>query len=145
MKVSTKGRYALRMMIDIAENSAGNTRVPIKDISERQGISVKYLEQIVAQLTRAGLLRSVRGMGGGYSLAKSPEQYTAGEILRSLEGRLTPVACLEEDVSRCEQVDVCRTHDFWEGLYKVIDDYVNGATLKDLMKESEQAIDKPLG
>jgi len=134
MKISTKGRYALRMMIDIAENSMNNERIPIKDISERQGISVKYLEQIVTNLTREGLLRSVRGTGGGYSLTRAPDQYTVGEILRSIEGRLAPVACLEDEVNQCERVKVCRTLDFWEGLYKVIDDYVDAATLQDFIK-----------
>lgn len=134
MKISTKGRYALRMMIDIAEQNTSE-RVPIKDISERQDISVKYLEQIVTNLTRAGLLRGVRGSGGGYSLAKSPEQYTAGEILRTIEGKLAPVACLEDEVNQCERSSFCKTLDFWEGLYKVIGEYIDSFTLRDFLKE----------
>lgn len=137
MKISTKGRYALRMMIDIAENSAERERVSIRDISGRQGISVKYLEQIVTNLTRAGLLRSVRGSGGGYNLTKTPSQYTVGEILRAIEGKLAPVACLEDDVNRCKRVEICSTVRFWEGLYRLIDDYVDSKTLQDfLSKES---------
>ncbi len=135
MKVSTKGRYALRMMVDIAENSTGE-RIPLKDISERQGISVKYLEQIVPNLTRAGLLRSERGSGGGYSLAKAPSQYTVGEILRAIEGKLAPVACLEDETNQCQRCTYCKTLDFWEGLYTVIADYTDSVTLQDFLKEN---------
>ena len=132
MKISTKGRYALKMMIDIAEHGA-NKMVPIKDISERQGVSLKYMEQIVTNLTKAALLRSGRGAGGGYMLTKTPAQYTVGEILRALEGKLAPVACLEDAVNQCERVSFCRTLVFWEGLYKVIDEYVDSVTLQDLI------------
>ncbi len=131
MKISTKGRYALRMMIDIAEHSA-DERVSIKEISIRQGISVKYLEQIVTVFTKAGLLRSVRGSGGGYMLAKSPGQYTVGQILRTIEGRLAPVACLESDENLCERKDECPTLGFWQGLFDVVNEYVDSYTLKDL-------------
>jgi len=133
MKISTRGRYALRMMIDIAENMDSNDRIPIREISERQEISVKYLEQIVTHLTRAGLLRSVRGAGGGYSLTRKPEDYTVGEILRAIEGKLAPVACLEDEVNLCERSGICKTVGFWEGLHKVIDDYVDSATLEDFV------------
>ncbi len=139
MKISTKGRYALRMMIDVAEHS-GNERVSIKEISERQGISVKYLEQIVTNLTRAGFLRSGRGSGGGYSLTKAPEKYTVGEILRAIEGKLAPVACLEDEINQCERSSLCRTLGFWKGLYKVIDEYVDSVTLQDFIK-SETTMD----
>ena len=138
MKISTKGRYALRMMIDIAEQGNGE-RVSIKEISERQNISTKYLEQIVTNLTRAGLLRSERGSQGGYMLTKASDQYTIGQILRSIEGKLAPVACLEDEVNQCERVEVCRTLDFWKGLYKVIDDYVDSVTLQDLIKPGNNA------
>ena len=131
MKVSTKGRYALRMMIDIAEHGGG--RVPIKDISERQGISVKYLEQIVTNLTRAGLLRSERGAGGGYMLTKASEEYTAGEILRTIEGRMSPVACLEDETNQCERSGICATLGFWKGLYAVINNYIDSVTLQDFI------------
>ncbi|MCL2201043.1 MAG: Rrf2 family transcriptional regulator, partial [Oscillospiraceae bacterium] len=108
-------------------------RVPIKDVSERQGISVKYLEQIVTSLTRSGLLRSVRGSGGGYHLTRKPEQYTVGEILRAIEGKLAPVACLEDEVNQCERYEICRTVSFWEGLHRLIDNYVESTTLRDFM------------
>ncbi|MCL2099433.1 MAG: RrF2 family transcriptional regulator [Oscillospiraceae bacterium] len=130
MKISTKGRYALRMMLDISENS-NNEWIPIKEISERQGISIKYLEQIVTSLTRAGLLRSGRGPQGGYMLTKLPEQYTAGEIIRAIEGKLAPVACLADEVNLCERKDCCKTLGFWQGLYETIDSYVDSVTLKD--------------
>jgi len=133
MKISTRGRYALRMMIDIAENDGENERVPMKDISERQGISVKYLEQIVTNLTRAGLLRSVRGSSGGYYLTKKPAQYTVGEILRAIEGKLAPVACLEDEVNQCDRAEFCQTIGFWEGLYKVIREYTDSVTLQDFL------------
>ena len=132
MMVSTKGRYALRMMIDTAEHSEDG-RVTIKDISERQGISVKYLEQIVPNLKRSGLLRSERGSGGGYSLTKAPEQYTVGEILRAIEGKLAPVACLEDETNQCKRKSLCKTLGFWQGLYNVIDDYVDSVTLQDFL------------
>lgn len=130
MKISSKGRYALRMMIDIAEHSAGEW-VTIKEVSERQGISVKYLEQIVTNLTRAGLLRSGRGPQGGYMLARPPEQYTAGEIIRAIEGKLAPVACLEDDVNLCDRNEYCKTLCFWQGLHKTINTYMDSVTLKD--------------
>ena len=133
MKVSTKGRYALRMMIDIAEHS-DNEWIPIKDISERQGISIKYLEQIVTNLTRAGLLRSGRGSGGGYMLTKAPDQYAVGEILRAIEGKMAPVACLEDEINQCERRNLCKTLGFWTGLYKVIGNYIDSVTLQDFLK-----------
>ena len=131
MKISTRGRYALRMMVEIARRNSGEW-ISIKDISERQGISVKYLEQIVTNLTRSGLLLSSRGPQGGYMLAKAPSQYTAGEILRAIEGDLTPVACLESNAKPCERRGICPTIRFWEGLHKVINDYVDSVTLQDL-------------
>ena len=133
MKVSTKGRYALRMMIDIAEHGATG-RVSIKEVSERQEISIKYLEQIVSNLTRAGLLRGERGSGGGYMLTKSPDQYTVGEILRAIEGKLAPVACLAGDTNYCERSSHCKTLGFWTGLYKVVDDYADSVTLQDFLE-----------
>lgn len=134
MIVSSKGRYALRMMLDIA-GQATEDRIPIKDISEREGISVKYLEQIATQLARAGLLSSGRGQGGGYSLTKPPDQYTVGEILRAIEGKLVPVTCLQDEINQCERSGFCQTLGFWEGLYSVIDEYVDSYTLKDFLKQ----------
>lgn len=131
MKISSKGRYALRMMIDIAQHNNG-LWISIKDISERQNISVKYLEQIVANLTRSGLLLSSRGPLGGYMLAKTPEKYTVGQILRAIEGNLAPVACLETPANLCERREICPTIGFWEGLYVVINQYMDSVTLQDL-------------
>ncbi len=136
MKVSTKGRYALRLMIDLAEHDRGDY-IPLKEISSRQNVSVKYLEQIVNQLSRAGLLRSVRGAQGGYRLAKAPEDYTAGEILRVTEGGLAPIACLAENAETCPRGGACETLDFWVGLADVIDRYVDGVTLADLVRQHQ--------
>lgn len=133
MMISTKGRYALRTMIDIAEQ--GNEKfVSLRDISQRQGISVKYLEQIVGQLTKAGLLKSGRGANGGYKLARQPSEYTAGDILRLTEGALAPVACLADDANRCERCGECTTIDFWQGLYKTINSYVDSVTLQQMLE-----------
>jgi len=137
MKISSKGRYALRMMIDIAEHSTGEW-VTIRDISERQGISTKYLEQIVTHLTKSRLLRSGRGPQGGYMLTRSPEEYTAGQILRAIEGDLAPVACLTDDVNQCDRNEYCQTLDFWKGLYKTIDHYVDSVTLQDLVNSDSK-------
>lgn len=133
MKVSTKGRYALRLMIDLAEHDSGDY-IPLRDISERQGISVKYLEQIVTQLSRAGFLRSVRGAQGGYRLSRKPENYTIGEILRITEGDLAPIACLSDEIVRCPRESECATLDFWKGLHSVINEYVDGVTLDQLIE-----------
>lgn len=133
MKISTKGRYALRFMIDLAQNSCGEC-VSLKDISRRQGISVKYLEQIVTILVKGGLIRSIRGNQGGYLLAKDPSQYTVGDILRFVEGNLAPVACLDNPLNLCPKKDVCPTIGFWEGLQEVVNKYVDSYTLEDLAK-----------
>lgn len=135
MKISTKGRYALRMMVDLAVHNNGEW-ISLKEISERQNISIKYLEQIVSILMRSGLLLSSRGPQGGYMLARKPEEYTAGEILREIEGSLVPVACMEAEPNQCERYDFCSTIKFWEGLYKVISDYVDSVTLADLAQQS---------
>ena len=135
MKVSTKGRYALRLMVDLGINGGDNKYIPLKDVSDRQCISVKYLEQIVTPLHRAGLVRSTRGAQGGYRLSRSPERYTAGEILRAIEGSMAPIACLETDINECERYEECPTVGFWEGMYKVISDYMESVTLQDLIED----------
>ncbi len=132
MKISTKGRYALRIMLDLAEHNTGEY-ISVKDISERQDITVKYLEQIISQLNKAGYLKSLRGNGGGYRLAKLPEEYNTGEILRTIEGSLAPVACIEDSPNQCHRCNKCLTLSFWEGLDKVIRDYVDNKTLADLL------------
>lgn len=133
MRVSTKGRYALRIMADLAMNENGGY-IPLKDISKRQNITLKYMEQIMPMLTKAGYVKSCRGNNGGYMLAKRPEEYTAGEILRTTEGSLSPLACIEDNPNRCPRKDHCTTLSFWKGLKNVIDEYVDHVTLADLIK-----------
>ncbi|MDE6728806.1 MAG: Rrf2 family transcriptional regulator [Oscillospiraceae bacterium] len=135
MKISTKGRYALRMMIDLAMHQ-GNGCVALKDIAARQDISKKYLEQIVPLLNKAELLKTNRGYQGGYSLSKQPEQYTVGEILRVTEGSLSPVACLQYGDNTCPRKADCVTLPIWEGLYKTIMDYLDGITLRDIIDKA---------
>lgn len=137
MKISTKGRYALRLMIDIAINNEGKC-VPLKDISKRQEISIKYLEQIVSILCSSGLLKSVRGANGGYMLSKAPNKYTIGSIIRVTEGSLCPVACLDENSTQCQRSIECSTLDFWIGLNKVINDYADSFTLQDIIDKLQR-------
>lgn len=132
MKISTKGRYALRLMIDLALNDDGNP-IRIKDIAERQGISDKYLEQIISVLNKAGYVRSVRGPQGGYTLKRKPEDYTVGMILRLTEGSLAPVACVEEDEANCERQNGCVTYILWKKISDAISEVVDTVTLKDLV------------
>lgn len=132
MKISTKGRYALRMMLDLAQNQ-GNGYVSLKEIAERQNISKKYLEQIVPILNRTDFLETVRGYQGGYRLVKSPDKYTVGDILRVTEGSLAPVTCLEHKPYGCENRKLCSTLFVWQGLYDVITDYLDGITLQDIL------------
>ena len=131
MKISTKGRYALRVMIDLAVNDKGDY-VSLKDISNRQEVSLKYLEQIMAMLNKAGYVKSTRGNNGGYSLAKSPEEYKVGDILRKTEGDLAPIACVNGE--ECGKRENCKTFKFWQGLDNVINEYVDSKTLADLIK-----------
>lgn len=131
MKISTKGRYALRIMIDLAEHDSGEY-IRLKDISERQGITLKYMEQIMPLLIRAGYVKSYRGNNGGYRLSRKPKDYTAGEILKTTEGSLAPIACLEHTPNQCGRCGECMTLSFWEGLQKVVDEYVESVTLEDL-------------
>lgn len=131
MKISTKGRYALRLMIDISlHDSSGPVR--IRDISERQNISDKYLEQIVSVLNKAGYVTSLRGPQGGYKLSKRPSDYTVGMILRVIEGSLAPVACLETEVNMCSRAAFCPTLILWQKMYDAITDVVDNITLADL-------------
>lgn len=132
MKVSTKGRYALRLMIDLAMNEDGNP-IRIKDIAERQGISDKYLEQIISVLNKAGYVRSVRGPQGGYTLKKNPEDYTVGMILRLTEGSLVPVSCAEDEGMECERQSDCVTYLLWKKIGDAINGVVDTVTLKDLI------------
>jgi Rrf2 family protein len=132
MKISTRGRYALRFMIDLAQHDNGEYTA-LKDISQRQDISIKYLEQITSLLSKFGLLQSVRGPQGGYKLARLPAQYTVGQILRITEGNLAPVTCLEADPNNCPRKEFCPTLFLWEGLEKTVNNYLDGITLEDLI------------
>ena len=140
MLISTKGRYALRVMIDLAEHQAEGF-IPLKVIVERQEISEKYLESIIKLLVKAKLLNGVRGKGGGYKLTKSPEQYTIGSILRLTEDSLAPVSCLESGANACPRAAECRTLPLWQGLNKVISDYLDNITVADLMQRDGQGND----
>lgn len=138
MKISTKGRYALRMMIDLAQNQ-GDGYVSLKDIANRQEISKKYLEQIVAILNKPDVLRTNRGYQGGYRLAKNANEYTVGDILRLTEGGLAPVSCLDNSPILCDRAEDCITLPIWKGLYKVISEYLDSITLQDIVDKNSDA------
>lgn len=140
MKISTKGRYALRIMADLAVHDNGEF-IRLKDISERQCITLKYMEQIMPLLTKAGYVKSYRGNNGGYMLARKPEEYTAGEILRTTEGSLSPIACIEDTPNRCPRKDHCTSLSFWEGMWKVVSEYVDSVTLADLVQNEKKQND----
>ena len=126
-------------MIDLAQHDAGGY-IPLRDISRRQEISAKYLEQIVVQLSRAGFVTSTRGAQGGYQLARHPSEYTVGDILRITEGSLAPVACLEHEPIDCARANECITLDFWRGLYDVINQYVDSVTLEELVSSEKNTL-----
>ena len=136
MIVSTKGRYALRVMIDLAENQ-NEAYIPMKDVATRQHISLKYIEKIMPVLSKNHLVEGVHGKGGGYRLTRQPSGYTVGEILRLTEGDMAPVACLECDAIPCDKTQHCRTLPMWTDFYKLINEYFDGITIADLMKESQ--------
>lgn len=132
MKISTKGRYALRMLLDLAEHQ-NDGYIALKDIAARQNISKKYLEQIVPVLNKSDILSTNRGYQGGYRLAKSPSKYTVGEILRLTEGTLSPVPCLDHEPIDCPRSAECITLPVWQGLKKAVCDYLDGITLQDIL------------
>ena len=132
MKISTKGRYALRLMIDLAMNSVGEP-VSLKDVAKRQGISEKYLEQIISVLNRAGYVKSIRGAQGGYLVRRAPEEYTVGMILRLTEGSLAPVTCVEDGDFPCERQENCVTVILWKKINDAINSVVDSITLQDLV------------
>lgn len=134
MLISTKGRYALRVMIDLAEHQSDGF-IPLKVIADRQGISEKYLESIIKLLVKAKLLNGLRGKGGGYRLTKTPDQYTVGEILRLTEESLAPVSCLDGNTDTCPRMAQCRTLSLWQGLDRVINEYLDSITIADLMHQ----------
>jgi Rrf2 family protein len=139
MKISTKGRYALRMMLDLAEHQ-NDGYVALKEIAQRQDISKKYLEQIVPILNGSGYLLTNRGSQGGYRLARSPEKYTVGKLLRLTEGGLSPVPCLEQHPNQCARSADCPTLPVWQGLDRVITEYLDGITLQDILDQQKQMV-----
>ena len=136
MMVSTRGRYALRMMIDLAENSHDHAYIAMKDIAERLEISKKYMEQIMPVLVKNGLVEGLQGQGGGYRLTRRHEDYRVGEILRLTEGDLAPVSCLSGD-SPCTRSGGCRTIAMWSRFNKLTNDFFDGITVADLMHKEE--------
>ena len=142
MMVSTRGRYALRVMIDLAENQKSGvgeeqkaSYIPMKDVANRQGISLKYLERILPVLVKSGCIEGVQGKSGGYRLTRNPEEYRVGEILRLTEGDLAPVACLECGAEPCEKSGECRTIGMWSEFHDLVNKYFDGVTLADLMRK----------
>lgn len=135
--ISTKGRYALRLMLDLAQHR-NDGYVALKDIAKRQDVSKKYLEQIVPLLNNAGVLRTTRGYQGGYMIADSPEKYTVGAILRITEGSLAPVSCLEDDPNKCDRAEICMTLGVWKGLHKIITEYLDSITLQDIIDNNRE-------
>ena len=133
MIVSTKGRYALRVLLDLAEQNP-ESHTPLKEIAERQNISQKYIEAIMTLLSKNGYVDAVHGKGGGYKLNRKPEEYIVGDILRLTEGTLSPVACLEKDAAPCPRKDVCRTLPLWSKLDDLVENYLDSVNLADLLK-----------
>jgi len=138
MKISTRGRYALRMMLDLAMHD--DEYSPIKMIAERQQISNKYLEQIITVLSRAGFVKSIRGPQGGYKLARPASDYTVGMILRQIEGTLVPVACMEDHPNQCPRCEICATLDVWKQIDEAVSNVVDHITLEDLVKQQLQKL-----
>ena len=140
MLISTKGRYALRILVDMAEHQAENY-ITLQEVAQRQGISEKYLESIVRELVKTGVVAGQRGKGGGYRLCARPEEINVGDVLRCMEGSLAPVACLMEGALPCQRAAACRTLDFWRGLNEVIDRYTAGYTIADMMRTGQDGDD----
>ncbi len=140
MMISTRGRYALRVLIDLAENQR-DSYITLKEVAGRQDISEKYLENIVKKLVRAGMLDALRGKGGGYRLGREPEQIRVLDVLTLMEGTLVPVACLEEGGRPCERLAECRTLPLWRGLNDVVSDYLSRYSIRDLMRRDDDGFD----
>jgi len=140
MKISTKGRYAVRVMLDLATNNTGEY-IKVKDIAARQEISEKYLEQIISVLNKAGCVKSIRGAQGGYKIARDPSNYTVGMILRLTEGSLNPVACLDDEINECERCDTCETLEIWKELAEAINHVVDNVTIADLVERQQARIE----
>lgn len=141
--ISTRGRYCLRVMIDLAEHQ-GEGYIRMKEVAERQGVSLKYLEKILPVLAKNNIVDGIQGKGGGYRLTRKPEEYTLGEILLLTEGTLAPVACLECGAAPCDRAAECRTLPVWTELDRRISDYLNSVTLADLLKKNRQVDQAPI-
>ena len=141
MKISTKGRYAVRVMLDLALNQTGEC-IKVKDIAARQGISEKYLEQIIAVLNKAGYVKSVRGAQGGYKIARAPEEYTVGMILRLTEGDLAPVGCVGAEKEECERKEGCVTIRIWQQINDAVNQVVDNITLADMLEWQAELSDQ---
>lgn len=138
MMISTRGRYALRVLIDLAEHGGGSY-IPMKEVADRQDISLKYLERILPLLVKSGYVEGVHGKGGGYRLKKEPDNIRVGDVLRLTEGELAPVACLAKDADVCERAHECRTLDMWQQFYKLTNDFFDGITVADLMRRDSES------
>lgn len=137
MLISTRGRYALRVLIDLAENQSDGY-IPMKDVAQRQNISLKYLERILPVLTKNNYIEGVRAKGGGYRLTRTPGEYRVGDILRLTEGDLAPVSCLECGAAPCEREGECRTIGMWSRFHTMINDYFDGITIADLVRKAPE-------
>lgn len=135
MMISTRGRYALRVLLDLAEQNAEGY-IPMKSVAERQALSLKYIERIMPVLSKNNLVEGIHGKGGGYKLSRSPGEYTVGEILRLTEGNLAPVSCLECNAEACTRADSCKTLPMWLTFHKMANDYFDSVTLEDLLKKN---------
>lgn len=133
MMISTRGRYALRVLLDLAEHGS-DKYIPMKSVAERQALSLKYIEKIMSVLSKNKLIEGIHGKGGGYKLARAPREYTVGEILRLTEGDLAPVACLENGASPCERADKCKTLPMWIKFHQLSNEFFDGITLEDLLR-----------
>ena len=142
MKISTQGRYGLRALVDLAENENEGGAIPLREISERQEISERYLEQLFAKLRKAGIVKSVRGAHGGYMLNRSPEEITVGDIIKTLEGSLAPVDCTNNNNQDCDFRDKCVTHEVWEEIKEKIEEVIESITLEDLKQRSLELKEK---
>ena len=134
MIVSTKGRYALRVMVSFAQRG-GEEYIPLKEIAEKEGISQKYLESIMSTLSKAGFLDAVHGKGGGYRLNRKPEEYTVGSILKLTEGGISAVSCTSQGAAACSRTECCQAKPMWDKLDRMIDEFFEGITIGDLLKD----------
>ena len=140
MLVSTKGRYALRVMLELAQSDSA-VYMPLPLIAEKQGISEKYLESIIVVFSRAGYVQGQRGKGGGYRLVRDADSYTIGDVLRKIEGSLAPVGCLDSEVNTCPRAAGCKTLEMWQKYYEMTNEFFDGITVADLVRRGDAGDD----